>query len=312
LFQDPYSKIDAETRLPARHGKFSMTKVDMFSKKSIYFLLISLLVISLILAGIIWHSQNQKLKIIFFDVGQGDAVMISQGQNQILIDGGPSGQKEMEKLGKYIPFWDRKIEIVIATHPDQDHIGGLIDVMKNYKIGKVIDNSTENDSQVYKKYLEIIGEKNIERLKGREGMNIKIKDADLKIIYPSLTLVNNSKDTNADSIVAKLTYDQNSFLFMGDFPLEKEGALFSDKFDLSSKVLKVSHHGSKNATSQEFLNKVSPTDAIISVGKNNSYGHPAGELLERLKAKKINILRTDEKGDVEYICKNLFSCQMAN
>ncbi|HAT73832.1 MAG: Beta-lactamase domain protein [Candidatus Moranbacteria bacterium GW2011_GWF2_36_839] len=287
----------------------------MFHKKHIYFSLIFLLIISLILAGVIWHSQNQKLKIIFFNVGQGDAIMISQGQNQILIDGGPSGQKEMEKLGKYIPFWDRKIEIVIATHPDQDHIGGLIDVMKNYKIGKVIDNSAESDSQVYKNYLEIIENKNIERLKGKEGMNIKIKDANLEIIYPGLILdppAGGPKDTNSDSIVAKLIYGQNSFLFTGDFPLEKESALLIDKFDLISKVLKVSHHGSKNATSQEFLSKVSPFDAIISVGKNNSYGHPAGELLERLRAKKINILRTDEKGDIEYICKNLFSCQMAN
>lgn len=284
----------------------------MFHKKHIYFSLIFLLIISLILAGVIWHSQNQKLKIIFFDVGQGDAIMISQGQNQILIDGGSSGQKEMEKLGKYVPFWDRKIEIVIATHPDQDHIGGLIDVMKNYKIGKVIDNSAESDSQVYKNYLEIIENKNIERLKGKEGMNIKIGEANLEILYPDSALENNPKDTNTNSIVAKLIYGQNSFLFAGDFPLEKESALFSDKFDLSSKVLKVSHHGSKNATSQEFLSKVSPIDAIISVGKNNSYGHPAGELLERLKAKKINILRTDEKGDIEYICKNTFSCQMTN
>ncbi|MFA6160127.1 MAG: ComEC/Rec2 family competence protein [Parcubacteria group bacterium] len=284
----------------------------MFHKKHIYFFLIFLFAISLILAGVIWHSQNQKIKIIFFDVGQGDAIMISLGQNQILIDGGPSGQKEMEKLGKYIPFWDRKIEIVIATHPDQDHIGGLIDVMKNYKIGKIIDNSVENDSRVYKNYLEIIENKKIERLKGKEGMNIKIKDANLEILYPNSVLQNNPKDTNSDSIVAKLTYGQNSFLFTGDFPIEKEFALISSSLDLNSRVLKVSHHGSKNATSQEFLNKVSPIDAIISVGKNNSYGHPAGELLERLKAKKINILRTDEKGDIEYICKNLFSCQMTN
>ncbi|MDO9231286.1 MAG: ComEC/Rec2 family competence protein [bacterium] len=284
----------------------------MFSKKYFYYILLFLLLISLILAGVIWHSQNQKLKIIFFDVGQGDAIMISLGQNQILIDGGPSGQKEMEKLGKYIPFWDRKIEIVIATHPDQDHIGGLIDVMKNYKIGKVIDNSAENDSQVYKNYLEIIENKKIERLKGKEGMNIKIKDANLAIIYPNSILVNKPKDTNADSIVAKLTYGQNSFLFTGDFPLEKESALFSDKFDLSSKVLKISHHGSKNATSAEFLNKVGPVDAIISSGKNNTYGHPASELLERLKAKKIKVLRTDEKGDIEYICKNMENlCQIS-
>jgi competence protein ComEC len=275
-----------------------------------------LLAISLILAGIIFYSQNQKLKVIFFDVEQGDAIFISQGQNQILIDGGPSGKNEMEKLGKYIPFWDRKIEIVIATHPDQDHIAGLISAMENYKIGKIIDNGAESDSQVYKRYLEMIQNKNIERIKGERGINIKIKDADLKIIYPGGVLENppagGPKDTNADSIVAKLIYGENSFLFTGDFPTEKDQDIFNSGANLSVKVLKVAHHGSKYATSAEFLDKVSPNDAIISVGKSNSYGHPASEVLDRLKAKNTNIFRTDEKGDIEYNCKNQFSCQMVN
>ncbi|HRY82284.1 MAG TPA: ComEC/Rec2 family competence protein [Candidatus Moranbacteria bacterium] len=288
----------------------------MFSKKYLYFLLTFLLIISLILAGIIFYSQNQKLKVVFFDVGQGDAILISKGDNQILIDGGPSGKIEMEKLGKYIPFWDRKIELIIATHPDQDHIGGLISAMENYKIGKVIDNGVENDSQVYKKYLEIIANKNIERLKGKRGMNIKMKDADLKILYPNYVLENpptgGSKDTNTDSLVAKLNYGENSFLFTGDFPTEKDQDIFNSGADLSANVLRVAHHGSKYATSEEFLSEVSPTEAIISVGKNNSYGHPAPEILDRLKAKNINILRTDEVGDIEYDCENQFSCQIAN
>jgi len=288
----------------------------MFSKKYSYFILLFLLAISLILAGIIYNSQSRKLKIVFFDVGQGDAIMLSQGQNQILIDGGPSGKIELEKLGRHIPFWDRKIEIVIATHPDQDHIGGLIDVMKNYEIGKVIDNSAQSDSQVYKNYLEIIKNKNIKRLKGKAGINIKIKDADLEILYPNAVLENppagGPKNTNTDSLVAKLVYSESSFLFMGDLPIEKENDFINKNLDLKTQVLKVSHHGSKNATSEEFLDKIIPADAIISVGKNNRYGHPAGELLERLKARKINILRTDEKGDIEYICENKLSCQMAN
>ncbi|KKP80247.1 MAG: hypothetical protein A2271_02975 [Candidatus Moranbacteria bacterium RIFOXYA12_FULL_35_19] len=288
----------------------------MFSKKYSYFILLFLLAISLILASIICNSQSRKLRVVFFDVGQGDAIMLSQGQNQILIDGGPSGKIELEKLGRHIPFWDRKIEIVIATHPDQDHIGGLIDVMKNYRIGKIIDNSAESDSQVYKNYLEIIKNKNIERLKGKAGINIKIKDADLEILYPNAVLENppagGSKNTNTDSLVAKLVYGESSFLFMGDLPIEKDSDLINKNPNLKTQVLKVSHHGSKNATSEEFLDKIIPADAIISVGKNNRYGHPAGELLERLKARKINILRTDEKGDIEYICENKLSCQMAN
>jgi competence protein ComEC len=283
----------------------------MNKKKEIYFIIIVLFVISFILAGIIYARQNNKLKIVFFNIGQGDAIMISQGQNQILIDGGVNGQREMEKLGRYVPFWDRKIEIIIATHPDQDHIGGLIDVMKNYEIGKIIDNGVQSDSQVYEKYLEIIREKNIERLKGKSGVNIKIEKANLEIIYPGDVLENNPKNTNADSIVAKLIYGESSFLFTGDFPIEKEANIFNSGVDLSAKVLKISHHGSKNATSEEFINKVEPVEAIISVGKN-SYGHPAQELLNRLKAKGISIFRTDEEGDVRYICKNQFSCQRLN
>jgi competence protein ComEC len=289
-----------------------MTNNNMFHKKYLYFSLIFLLAISLILAGIIFYSQSQQLKIIFLDIGQGDSILIEKGSNQILIDGGPSGQKEMEKLGKYIPFWDRKIEIIIATHPDQDHIGGLIDAMENYKVGKIIDTGAKSDSQVYKKYLETINEKNIARLKGEKNMNIKIGEANLEILYPGKVLEDNVKDTNSDSIVAKLVYGENFFLFTGDFPTEKDADMFNFQVDLSAKVLKVSHHGSKYATSEEFLNKVNPQDAVISCGKNNSYGHPAVEILDRLRAKKVNIFRTDERGDIEYDCQNQFSCQMAN
>jgi competence protein ComEC len=282
----------------------------MPNRKALYLILSFLFIVCIILASIIFYSQKQEMTVNFLDVGQGDAILISQGSKQVLIDGGPNGQVLLEKLGKYIPFWDRNIEVVIATHPDQDHIDGLIDAMKTYNIGEVIDNSEDSDSQVYKKYLETIREKNIPRLKGQFGMNIKISDnAKLEILNPGENLDNNSEDTNSDSVVSRLTFGENSFLFTGDFPIEKEKELINKNFDLKSEVLKVSHHGSKYSSSNELLEKVAPKDAVISVGKNNRYGHPAQETLDRLNSRKIRILRTDQIGDIEYVCSNGIPCK---
>lgn len=277
----------------------------MSKRKAAYSILIILFLISLILAGIFYGSQKKNLEVDFLDVGQGDSVLVSQGSRQILIDGGPSGQQVLEKLGQYIPFWDRNIEVIIATHPDQDHIDGLIDVMKAYSVGEIIDNSYDADSQVYKKYLETIEERKIPRLKGEAGMNIKLSDdVQMKILSPESGPEKNPKDSNSGSIVARLVFGVNSFLFMGDLPDEKEKELISKNIDLSSRVLKVSHHGSKYASTDEFLEKVHPVEAVISVGKNNRYGHPSEETLGRLDARKIKILRTDEMGDILYECEN--------
>lgn len=279
--------------------------LNMRHRKAIYFSLAGLLALSLILAGISFYSLRQDLKVIFFDVGQGDAILISRGFNQVLIDGGPSGQVLLEKLGKYVPFWDRKIEIVVTTHPDADHIGGLVDLMRTYQIGEIIDTQTQSESQVYKKYREIIDAEKINELEGVADVNIKIgEDAEMKIMSPAENYNPNEKDTNLNSIVARLTFGENSFLFMGDLPAEGEQALISKKSELSSNVLKIGHHGSKYSMSSEFLQAVNPRDAIISVGATNRYGHPAPEILERLKNMSINIFRTDERGDIIYECQN--------
>jgi beta-lactamase superfamily II metal-dependent hydrolase len=277
----------------------------MPERKIIYSLILFLFILNLILSGMIFHFQNKKLKVIFLDVGQGDAILIEQENKQILIDGGPDEKIILEKLGKYVPFWDRKIEVLIATHPDQDHIDGLVGVMKNYKIGAVIDNKAESDSQVYKNYTDIINGKNIPRVKAEYGNKINLGGANLEILYPSNKSIINEKDTNAGSVTAKLNYGANSFLLTGDFPTEKDMEIFSSGADLSARILKIAHHGSKYATSGEFLKKVKPETAVISVGKNNRYGHPAPEILSRLKNDGIEILRTDEMGDIIYDCKNI-------
>jgi competence protein ComEC len=277
----------------------------MQRRKAIYIFLASLFILALVLTGIIFYSRSQELKVIFLDVGQGDAILIEQGSKQILIDGGPSGQVLLDKLGKYVPFWDRNIELVIATHPDADHITGLVDVLKNYSVGAVMQTSAQSESQTFKKLEELIQAKNTKVVAGERGENIKLNEkAQMEILGPGPETPISTRDTNAVSIVARLSYGDNNFIFTGDLPAEQEAELLKQNFDLNSQVLKVSHHGSKYATSQEFLDAVKPLDSVISVGKNNRYGHPNQEILDRLKSKKINIWRTDELGDVAYECAN--------
>ena len=279
----------------------------MFNRKWKYGILFFLFALALILGGIISHSQNQDLNVIFLDVGQGDSILISKGNSQILIDGGSSGNVLLEKLGKYIPFWDRKIELIVESHPDADHIQGFVDVFKHYQVEKVIKTEDESQSQVFKTLENLIAKEKAEVVNGTKETNIKLSDGiNGEIIYPS-TLKTGS-DTNENSIVMKLTTEKNSFLFTGDLPMDAEDEIISKGTNLSSDYLKVAHHGSKYSTSTEFLKKVNPKEAIISVGKNNSYGHPSPETLDRLQKENIPILRTDEKGDIIFNCPLGKSC----
>jgi competence protein ComEC len=277
----------------------------MRKRKTIYVFLFFLFILAIILAGIIFYSQSRELKIIFLDVGQGDAILIEQGSKQILIDGGPSGQAILDKLGKYVPFWDRDIEMIIVTHPDADHITGLVNVAQNYKVGAILETQAQSDSQIFKRLQDLIQEKKIETVNAQGSEKINLADnAVMEILNPSPETPINSQDTNASSIVARLIFGDNTFLFTGDLPGEQEAELLSKNINLNSRVLKVAHHGSKYSTGEEFLTVVHPEDAVISVGKNNRYGHPAAEIIERLKSESVRILRTDELGDIEYECKD--------
>ncbi len=258
-------------------------------------------IVSLILSWRIFvHSQ--ELKIYFLDVGQGDAILISQGNQQLLIDGGPSEQILMEKLGQFIPFWDRKIEILIATHPDKDHIAGLMAAIKNYQIGAIINSRVPAESEISQEFEKIIQQEKITEMTSEPGWKINWRSgASLKILEAKI-----AKDTNQGSIVARLDFGENSFLFTGDITENEEKDLISKIPDsLRVDFLKIAHHGSKYATSTEFLDSVQPKEAIISVAKNNRYGHPTEEVLSRLEEKGITILRTDQDGDIIYACPEI-------
>jgi len=249
--------------------------------------------------------EVKPLRIIFLDIGQGDSILIQKGNRQILIDGGPSGKTELAKLGEYLPYFDREIEIVIATHPDKDHIGGLVEAARNYKIGKVLTTAAEKDTSVFKEWREVLEYNRIETREVWRGTEIALDEKiRLKIIFPGGKVDPDVGDANDKSIVARLDFDDNSFLFTGDIESKAEKEILGSGENVDVDILKIAHHGSKYSSSEAFLDAASPEAAVISVGAKNSYGHPTEAVLDALETRGIKIYRTDENGDVVYLCKN--------
>lgn len=280
----------------------------MKNRKVIYFFVGLGLVLSLLLASIIFYLQkSNELKVVFLNVGQGDAILISQGNSQILVDSGKSGKIILEKLGKYIPFWDRQIEGIVITHPDYDHIAGFVDVLENYEIKTIVKTGTKSDSKTFEALSEKISKENAQNVEARSGVKMKFsRGAQLEVKYPIFSKNIFSKNTNDESVVVVVDFGESSFLLTGDLPMEKESELIFSGKNIGAQVLKVAHHGSKYSTGDEFLKAAGPAEAIISVGKNN-YGHPTLEVIERIEKRGIKIRRTDQVGDIAYQC-NEKSC----
>lgn len=279
----------------------------MENKKLIYFCLGVLFSIALILAIIIlFLKKPEKLEVSFLNVGQGDAILIENGNNQVLIDSGKNGKLILEKLGEELPFWDRKLELIIITHPDFDHYGGLAEVLKNYKVEGILKTEAQNDADQWQDLKNKMSKEGSEIISSTPGTVIKFSNgARLEIIYPFFEVTADTKDKNDASVVSRLVFGENEFIFTGDLSLQGEREILSSGLDISADILKVGHHGSRSSTSDEFLAEVKPREAIISVGKSNSYGHPHNEILEKLKNKNIKIWRTDMDGTIDYICPDI-------
>jgi competence protein ComEC len=248
-------------------------------------------------------SKPALLRVVFFDVGQGDAIFIeTPKRHQILIDGGPNSSI-LEKLSKEMPFWDRTIDLVILTHPERDHLFGLLDVLKRYKIENILWTGIIREIPEYEKWKELIEKEKSEIKIAKAGLKIFASDFSMKILYPFENLEGKKyQNSNETSIVSKLIFDKISFLFTGDILKKQEKELIDQYSDfLESNILKLAHHGSKSSNSEEFLREVLPEIAIISVGRENKYGHPHQEVLERLEKYDIKILRTDRDKDIKII-----------
>lgn len=255
-------------------------------------------------ASVLGGREGNSVKIIFFDVGQGSSVFIeTPNGNQVLIDGGP-GSRILSKLGENMPFFDKSIEVLIMTHPDADHLNGLIDVLENYEVNQIIDSCISDSSAAYGEWLALIEKKKISRLCAQFGQKIKLGGAaEINILYPLESLAGKSlENTNSASIVARLNIGENYILLTGDAEKATEYQLVNSSVDLRSQIFQVGHHGSKSSSGEEFLKAVLPEIAVIQTGKNNRYGHPHQEILDRLKNASVKIFRTDLDGDIEFLC----------
>lgn len=275
-------------------AKFNLIKLRY------YFLLLFGLTAILIWLAVFTQSPSQLLEVNFFDVGQGSAIFIeAPNKNQVLIDGGPDSSI-LNKLGQAMPFYDREIDVLILTHPDSDHLNGLIDVLRRYRVNLIIENGIADSSAAYGIWHNLIKEKNIPVEVASVGKSVILADGlRLDILSPLHSLANaDLKNTNTSSIVGRLVYGDTSFLLTGDADQAVEWQMINNRFNLNSDVLGVGHHGSKTSTSEQFLQAVTPQFAAIQVGKNNKFGHPHQEILQRLK--DILILRTDIDKDIKF------------
>lgn len=274
-------------------------------RKCLPHILLVLLVISTIS---IWfflfsHNNNKNLKIIFLDVGQGDAIYIqAPNGRQMLIDGG-SDATLLARLSKVMPFADRSLDMIVATHPDMDHIGGFPLLLDSYKVKSILENGAVGDSKAAISLEEKIIKKKINKIIAKRGMHIILDDERniyFDILFPDRSV--EGLESNEASIVGKLIYGENSFLFTGDASLYTENLIEWNEEDniLDSDVLKLGHHGSRTSSSLLWLEKVSPEVAIISVDKGNKYGHPHKELIDRLSSLNIPFLSTGDLGNIVF------------
>lgn len=274
----------------------------MFIKKHQGKILSALFLIVVAVWSFVFAEENRRfLKVEFFDVGQGDAIFIeTPDKKQILIDGGPD-LSVLEKIGKIMPFYDRYIDIVVLTHPEADHLNGLIEIIKRYDVGAIITTGIIRDTDQYKEWVKIIGQKNIPLYIAQKGGVIDFgNDIGLNILYPFDNISGQKlSDSNNYSIVSKLIYKNFDLLLTGDIEKSVENKLINSNADLSSDILKIAHHGSKTSSGEEFLKAINAALAVIEVGKDNSYGHPHPEVLERLK--NLQIFQTGKDGDIEII-----------
>jgi competence protein ComEC len=254
-------------------------------------------------------AEQGKLRVFFFDVGQGDsALVITPSGEDILIDGGPNNDV-LEKIGRSLPFFDRKIELVVLTHPHADHIFGLIEVLKRYEVGKILMTDAENSTDLFEEFEKVIREKNIPVEIADRGDKFNFGNAEINILWPIDGMKVEDKDDkfNENSIVFKLKYGEHEVLFTGDATSETEKGIlkFGNIWETDEngfEILKVPHHGSKTSSCESFLEILKPDAAIISVGASNKYNLPAPVIVRRLEDFARELFRTDKNGDISFVC----------
>ena len=266
----------------------------------------------ILLVSFIGSLPDGKLHIVFCDVGQGDAIYVRfPDSRDMLIDGGPNN-RVLACLGRHMPFWDRELDLVVLTHPQRDHLQGLLAVFNSYGVNYFLRSNVANNTEGYEKLVATIAEKKIAEKFALRGERVDIGTSSLSVLWPSDRLMARATgdkvlgaatagNINDFSLVLWLRYGNFDALLTGDADSRVEGDYIGQQLaDDRVELLKVPHHGSKTGMTENLVRWLQPEIAVVSVGKN-SYGHPAKEILQMLADSDIRLLRTDVDGEVEVV-----------
>lgn len=280
----------------------------MLGKYQLRFGILAVLILAnYLLWTAVGEADSSTLRIDFLNVGQGDAILIRTPTHQnILIDGGPD-DRVVTELGKILPIWDRELDLVVATHPEADHIGGLLTVLQRYQVKEVLTPLVSNQTQTYlawEQALTKIATVNYADAAddfewGEVGWDTLFPLTNVAVSGTSPS-IRGASSTNDDSIVAELNYREYHILFTGDMGPALETLAQQIYPSLNVQILKVAHHGSKFSSTAQWLQVIHPDTAVILVGKN-SYGHPSVDALNRLQTVGADVYRTDQDGTIEMI-----------
>ena len=253
----------------------------------------------LLLAMSLWQLGDGLLHIYYLNIGQGDAALVrTPGRQYVLIDGGP-GDAVLGELAAVMPFFARRIDVVMLSHPHADHLDGLIEVLDRYDVGVVMMTGVSYGYQGYERFLELIDEQGVEVVFVNGDVDYALDDVVLDIIYPFESLAGREfENVNNSSISFRLLYGERSFYFSGDLEEEGEEELVHSALDLKSDVLKAGHHGSRTSNSEALLDVVQPEWGVISCGVDNQFSHPHPETITHFQERSMTIYRTDLDGRV--------------
>ncbi|MCX6792707.1 MAG: ComEC/Rec2 family competence protein [Candidatus Falkowbacteria bacterium] len=259
-----------------------------------------IIIVAALVAFWFLYKPRNYLELSTLDVGQGDAILIETVNDKtILVDGG-AGKKVVRRISEELPFWQRKLDLVVLTHPHDDHFGGLIEVFKRYQVSNLLITGIETSDSGYKEFMSVV-ENSDAKVSIYNGIDkFTIDNLDIASLYPRSNVANKKySNANNSSIVLKLSYADMDFLLMGDAekPVEEE-LLVNEKNNLNAEVIKLGHHGADTSSTEEFLKSVKPTLALISVGKDNSYGHPSPLIMKRLERLGIKSYLTEDSGTI--------------
>ncbi len=272
---------------------------------------------------VIWQSPSPRFRMIACDVGQGDGIILTKGSTQVIVDGGPSGERMLSCLERHIPFWDRQIELIVLTNTDFDHMNGLSAVLDRYEVMQFVTSDGVHKSASLDKFRDALLRDRAEVISVEQGDTIYVRGEDsmeLSVLWPPHAIEEyvavftdqmdrtvreqilgasaKRGDLNERSVVLEILQDGKRYLLMGDAGFQAESELVESGMLRDVDYIKVGHHGSKYASDLKFLEIIRPETAVISVGNRNTYGHPTSEAIARIESVGAKVRRTDQEGDV--------------